>query len=121
MGSLGKVLVEDCFGMLKVYSDGSVCRASESDIDFGDDCCQNNLHNLHEEIEWEDCLFDEEHRLYLRVYKPKKNTRRKVPLLYYFHGGGFCLGSRTWPNCHNCCLHLAFQLQSIVIAPDYRY
>ncbi|KAL9247064.1 hypothetical protein vseg_020535 [Gypsophila vaccaria] len=133
MGSLPKVdLVEDCFGVLRLYSDGSVYRACDSEIDFrkyqidnidditGDDC----------RVEWEDCLYDETHTLYLRVYRPYSNTRsnsnsnsnnnNKMSILYYIHGGGFCLGSRTWPNCHNYCVRLSSQLQAIVIAPDYR-
>ncbi|KAL2900887.1 putative carboxylesterase 15 [Bienertia sinuspersici] len=70
--------------------------------------------------------YDEKHQIYLRVYKPnyKKNynfyRNNKMPILYYLHGGGFCLGSRTWPNCHNCCLCLCSQLQAFVVAPDYR-
>lgn len=123
MGSLTQV-VEDCFGVLQLYSDGSVYRAHESEIDFG----EFNKMSSHEIVgegccvEWEDCLFDEEHQLYLRVYKPtyKNNIKRNLPVLYYIHGGGFCLGSRTWPNCHNCCLRLSSQLQAIVISPDYR-
>ncbi|KZT75726.1 putative carboxylesterase 15, partial [Dorcoceras hygrometricum] len=38
----------------------------------------------------------------------------------FFHGGGFCIGSRTWPNCHSCCLRLSSGLQALVVAPDYR-
>ncbi|KNA15661.1 hypothetical protein SOVF_096170 [Spinacia oleracea] len=123
MGSLAEVS-EDCFGVLQLYSDGSVYRANESEIDFG----VYNKKNSHEVVgegclvEWEDCLFDEKHQLYLRVYKPsyKNSNNKKLPILYYIHGGGFCLGSRTWPNGHNCCLRLSSQLQALVIAPDYR-
>lgn len=124
MGSLAQV-VEDCFGVLQLYSDGTVCRANESLIDFGD--YSKDAHKYVEEgchVEWEDCMFDEKHQLYLRVYRPSytksMSNNKKLPILYYIHGGGFCLGSRTWPNCHNCCLRLSSQLQALVIAPDYR-
>lgn len=30
------------------------------------------------------------------------------------------MGSRTWPNFHNCCMRLCSGLQALVIAPDYR-
>ncbi|XP_057524893.1 probable carboxylesterase 15 [Amaranthus tricolor] len=127
MGSLGE-LVEDCFGVVRLYSDGSVYRANECDIDFGHYNYNMNTEEMVEKgclVEWEDCIFDEQHQLYLRVFKPCFNNKNitknnKLPVVYYIHGGGFCLGSRTWPNCHNYCLRLASQLQALVIAPDYR-
>lgn len=128
MGSLGE-LVEDCFGVVRLYSDGSVYRANECDIDFGHYNYNMNTEEMVEKgclVEWEDCIFDEQHQLYLRVFKPCFNNKNitknnKLPVVYYIHGGGFCLGSRTWPNCHNYCLRLASQLQALVIAPDYRF
>lgn len=125
MGSLSEV-VEDCFGVLQLHSDGSIYRAHESEIDFGDyDHHDNHNNNTGCYVEWEDCMFDEKHKLYLRVYKPNSHImsikrERRMPIVYYIHGGGFCLGSRTWPNCHNCCQRLSSQLQALVIAPDYR-
>ncbi|CAI0402423.1 unnamed protein product [Linum tenue] len=71
-----------------------------------------------------DCLFDETHDLRLRLYKPTTSPpppgREKLPVLFYFHGGGFVVGSREWPNCHNTCQRLASGLQAVVVAPDYR-
>ncbi|KAH6802815.1 alpha/beta-Hydrolases superfamily protein [Perilla frutescens var. frutescens] len=71
---------------------------------------------------WKDCLFDKKHNLHLRLYKPRSATTSaaNLPVLYFFHGGGFCIGSRDWPNCHSCCLRLASALQVLVVAPDYR-
>ncbi|KAK9715924.1 hypothetical protein RND81_06G199000 [Saponaria officinalis] len=127
MGSLAKVqVVEDCFGVLKLYNDGSIYRARESEIDFKKYQIDNdNILGDGCRVEWEDCIYDETHRLYLRVYRPWSTSNNvkdgnKMPILYYIHGGGFCLGSRTWPNCHNYCLCLSSQLQVVVIAPDYR-
>ncbi|KAL2533462.1 putative carboxylesterase [Abeliophyllum distichum] len=48
------------------------------------------------------------------------NPDTKLPILFFIHGGGFIVGSRTWPNCHNCGLRLASGLQALVVAPDYR-
>ncbi|CAN1772600.1 Probable carboxylesterase 15 [Linum perenne] len=67
---------------------------------------------------YKDCLFDEAHNLHLRIYKP--STAGKFPVLFFFHGGGFVVGSRDWPTCHNPCQRLAAGLQAVVIAPDYR-
>ncbi|KAA8516849.1 hypothetical protein F0562_017333 [Nyssa sinensis] len=48
------------------------------------------------------------------------SSSNKLPIVFFLHGGGFCVGSRTWPNCHNCCLRLSSGLQALVVAPDYR-
>lgn len=111
MGSLPHV-VEDCLGILQLYSDGSIFRSSDEQIDFKITFQDDGS------VVWKDCLYDEKNNLYLRLYKPK--LANKLKIVYFFHGGGFCVGSRTWPNCHNCCLRLSSDLQALVIAPDYR-
>ncbi|XP_011094531.1 probable carboxylesterase 15 [Sesamum indicum] len=111
MGSLPHV-VEDCLGIVQVYSDGSILRSE--DINFPMEVQDDGS------AVWKDCLFDKKHNLHLRLYKPRSPSAAKLPILYFFHGGGFCVGSRTWPNCHSCCLRLASALQVLVVAPDYR-
>lgn len=114
MGSLAHV-VEDCAGVLQVYSDGSVFRLDETDIDFKKFPVMDD-----DSVIWKDCCFDKNNGLSLRLYKPKSTPATKLPIVYFLHGGGFCLGSRTWPNCHNCCLRLSSGLEALVVAPDYR-
>ncbi|GFP94926.1 probable carboxylesterase 15 [Phtheirospermum japonicum] len=113
MGSLPHV-VEDCLGIIQVFSDGSIVR-SDQNIKFPMKVEDDG------DVVWKDCLYDEKHNLHLRLYKPRSPpAAAKLPVLYFFHGGGFCLGYRTWPNCHNCCLRLASALQVLVVSPDYR-
>ena len=69
---------------------------------------------------WKDVVFAPAHDLQLRLYKPADSTGSKLPVFFYFHGGGFCIGSRTWPNCQNYCFQLTSRLRAVVIAPDYR-
>ncbi|KAK0604139.1 hypothetical protein LWI29_012424 [Acer saccharum] len=104
-------LVDECRGVLFVYSDGSIKRLSKPSFDVP----------VHDDgsVLWKDVLFDSVHDLHLRLYKPALATA-KLPIFYYIHGGGFCIGSRTWPNCQNYCFRLASELQAVVIAPDYR-
>jgi len=45
---------------------------------------------------------------------------KKFSVILFLHGGGFCVGTRDWPNFHNCCLKLASGLNALVVAPDYR-
>ncbi|KAL8517639.1 hypothetical protein ACS0TY_015758 [Phlomoides rotata] len=110
MGSLAHV-VEDCLGIVQVLSDGSIFRSD--DINF-----PMTVHDDGTAV-WKDCPYDKKHNLHLRLYKPR-SAAANLPILYFFHGGGFCVGSRTWANCHSCCLRLASALQVLVVAPDYR-
>ncbi|KAL9153646.1 hypothetical protein ABFS82_10G063300 [Erythranthe guttata] len=114
MGSLPHI-VEDCLGIVQLFSDGSVSRSD--DVKFPMEVQDDGS------AVWKDCLFDKEHDLSLRLYKPRSPSAAAaaaLPILYFFRGGGFCVGSRTWPNCHSCCLRLASALQVLVVAPDYR-
>ncbi|CAI0543888.1 unnamed protein product [Linum tenue] len=112
------VAFEDSLGLFTVYEDGSVRRASPSSlfdvpvIDGGS-------------VQWKDYTFDPQNNLSLRLYKPtspnnNNNNSNKLPVIYNFHGGGFCIGSRADPISHNCCCRLASRLQAVVVSPDYR-
>ncbi|KAI3823390.1 hypothetical protein L1987_04825 [Smallanthus sonchifolius] len=114
MGSLPHV-VEDCHGIVQIFSDGSIHR--HENIDF-------SAFPINDDgsVVWKDYCYDKLHNLHLRLYKPKSTTTSaaKLPVMYFLHGGGFCLGSFAWPNFHNCCLRLSSALHAIVVAPDYR-
>ncbi|KAK7263493.1 hypothetical protein RJT34_31084 [Clitoria ternatea] len=113
MSNSSDSLVEDCRGILHVYSDGSIVRfplPPTFNVPIRNDGT----------VLWKDVVFDFVHDLQLRLYKPADSTGSKLPIFYYIHGGGFCIGSRTWPSFHNLCFRLASQLQAVVIAPDYR-
>ncbi|XP_065867152.1 carboxylesterase 15 [Euphorbia lathyris] len=103
--------VDECRGVLRVFSDGSIWRSTEPSfkVPVEDDGS----------VLWKDVVFDPANNLELRLYKPSSSCS-KLPILYYIHGGGFCIGSRTWPNCQNYCFKLALELEAVIIAPDYR-
>ncbi|OAY37476.1 probable carboxylesterase 15 [Manihot esculenta] len=103
--------VHECRGVLRVYSDGSIWRSTEPSFKVP----------VHDDgsVLWKDVLFDPVNNLHLRLYKPASSST-KLPIFYYIHGGGFCIGSRTWPNCQNYCFKLCSELQAVIVAPDYR-
>lgn len=104
--------VDGCRGVLRVFSDGSVWRSSGPSFSVA----------VHDDgsVLWKDAIFDPIRNLQLRIYKPASPSSSKLPIFYYIHGGGFCIGSRAWPNCQNYCFRLASELQAVVISPDYR-
>lgn len=103
-------VVDECRGVLFVYSDGSVVRRAGPS--FATPVRDDGS------VEWKDAVFDAERALGVRLYRPR--GRERLPVFFYYHGGGFCIGSRTWPNCQNYCLRLAAELGAVVVAPDYR-
>ncbi|XP_022753725.1 probable carboxylesterase 15 [Durio zibethinus] len=104
--------VDECRGVLRVYSDGSIWRSSKPSFSVPVDDDGS--------VVWKDVLFDPVHNVHLRLYKPASPSSAKLPIFYYIHGGGFCIGSRAWPNCQNYCFRLASELEAVVISPDYR-
>ena len=51
----------------------------------------------------------------VRVYRP---SRKGVPTLLFFHGGGFALGSID--SADTLCRHMCRQLDAVVVSADYR-
>ncbi|KAK6944164.1 Alpha/beta hydrolase fold-3 [Dillenia turbinata] len=108
-------IVENCQGIVQVYSDGTITRTSQIDLNIP-------IHDDGSAV-WKDLEFHSSHKLRLRLYKPASanpESNPRLPILFYIHGGGFCLGSCSWPNFHNCCLRLSSRLQAVVVSPDYR-
>jgi acetyl esterase/lipase len=110
-------VMEDCRGVLQVLSDGTV-RRSDAEPAFpvhvqdGDDGG----------VEWKDVVYDPDHGLGARLYRPRATSAAsaRVPVVAYFHGGGFCIGSCRWHVFHSWCLRLAAGLPAVVASFDYR-
>ncbi|KAI4962850.1 hypothetical protein ZWY2020_025241 [Hordeum vulgare] len=62
--------------------------------------------------------------LSVRVYRPSSPVKTaggpKLPVLVYFHGGGYCLGSFAQPHFHTYCLRAAAELPAVVLSVQYR-
>uniref|UniRef100_A0ACD6A8M7 Uncharacterized protein n=1 Tax=Avena sativa TaxID=4498 RepID=A0ACD6A8M7_AVESA len=108
-------VVEDLRPFLQLFSDGSVIR-------FPDTLPPPSPPPDQPVVEWKDVVYDASHNLKLRMYKPAdaSSGKKKLPVLVYFHGGGYVLGSFEKPNFHACCLRLAGELPAIVLSADYR-
>lgn len=81
-----------------------------------------------------DVVIDSDAGLYVRLYLPLPDTvaaaaspppnvndsKTKLPVLVYFHGGGFIVGSFASPEFHAACARLAAALPAVVLSADYR-
>ncbi|XP_064971468.1 tuliposide A-converting enzyme 1, chloroplastic-like [Musa acuminata AAA Group] len=59
-------------------------------------------------------------RLYIPRLREGDRPEQKLPVLVYFHGGGFCLGSAFIPLFHNYLNSLVAQAHVVAVSADYR-
>ncbi|KAF7055288.1 hypothetical protein CFC21_062838 [Triticum aestivum] len=111
-------VVDDFGSALQVLSDGTVVRSpppplQPPDVNDG-------------RVQWKDAVYDAGRGLGLRMYRPHRRDVAddgedgKHPVLVYFHGGGFCVGSYSLPKDYAVCLRLAAELPAVVLSFDYR-
>ncbi|KAJ1443260.1 Lipase, GDXG, putative serine active site [Sesbania bispinosa] len=65
-----------------------------------------------------DVIINRETNLWARIYVPL-SCQSKVPLLVYFHGGGFCVGSASWSCYHEFLTNLASKANCVIVSVDY--
>ncbi|KQK20805.1 probable carboxylesterase 15 [Brachypodium distachyon] len=114
-------VVEDVFGLLRVLSDGTILRSPDPPA-----FCPKTFPTEHPSVQWKEAVYDKPNDLRVRIYKPAadmamaEEKKQKLPVLVYFHGGGFCIGSCTWANTHSFCLRLAADAGAVVLSAGYR-
>ncbi|XP_047061219.1 probable carboxylesterase 15 [Lolium rigidum] len=106
-------VVEDFYGVVQILSDGTVVRGDEEALQP-----QATYPDV-PGVEWKDVVYHAAHGLRARVYRPSSSLG-KLPVLVYFHGGGYCLGSFAQPMFHTFCLRAAAELPALVLSVQYR-
>nr|CAB3476221.1 unnamed protein product [Digitaria exilis] len=110
-------IVDDYRGVIQLFSDGTVVRSDPSVLR------PPELFPDVPGVQWQDVVYDAAHSLKLRMYRPSSPApaaAARLPVLVYFHSGGFCLGTFEQPNFHTGCLRLASELPAVVLSADYR-
>jgi acetyl esterase/lipase len=101
-------VVEDLQGIVQLLSDGTVKRFQLPQV------------LPPPPVRWKDVVYDETHNLSLRVFVPPLAGAEKLPVIVYFHGGGFVINSYASTEFHAACLRLAGELPAVVLSVDYR-
>ncbi|CAN1278491.1 2-hydroxyisoflavanone dehydratase [Linum perenne] len=106
-------------GFFKVYNDGRVQRY----WDTGDHVPAG----LDSEtgVETKDVVISQQTGVKARIFLPKlsgeaKLPNQKLPLIVYFHGGGFCIETPFTHKYHRSVNLLASQVKAIAVSVDYR-
>ncbi|PON59532.1 Alpha/beta hydrolase fold [Parasponia andersonii] len=119
-------VIEEIEGLIRVYEDGKVERpeivpcvaASMADPD-DDEQFEEGM------TSW-DVFIDKSTNVWARFYVPKTITtsqsaqKLKIPLLVYFHGGGFCVGSAAWSCYHEFLFKLSAKISCLIMSVNYR-
>lgn len=72
-------------------------------------------------IHSKDFPLDPTKQTFVRAFLPGDAIKRsKLPVLIYFHGGGFVLGSAASKTMHEACESMAAELKVLVLSVDYR-
>ncbi|TYI73974.1 hypothetical protein E1A91_D07G166800v1 [Gossypium mustelinum] len=72
-----------------------------------------------------DVTVNEETKVWARIFRPNKlpsndNTVVRLPIVFYFHGGGFTLFSVSNITTHQPCSTIASETPAIVVAVEHR-
>ncbi|OMO94721.1 Alpha/beta hydrolase-3 [Corchorus olitorius] len=103
------VVVEEIEGLIRVYKSGHVERPPIIPIV---PC------TVAGGVMARDVVIDKFTSSWTRIYAPSHSS--KMPLLVYFHGGGFCVGSAAWSCYHEFLSALASKAGCIILSVNYR-
>ncbi|KAL4604297.1 hypothetical protein ACB092_10G183300, partial [Castanea dentata] len=71
-----------------------------------------------------DISLNQSNNTWVRIFLPREvldhNSSTKLPLIVYFHGGGFILFSAASSIFHDFCVNMAIDLHVIIVSVEYR-
>ncbi|KAJ4874586.1 putative carboxylesterase 6 [Raphanus sativus] len=110
-------VVEEVKGLIRVYKDGHVERSQFVP------CVDPSL-PLELGVTCSDVHIDKSTNVWARLYVPKtvnkSSSVSRLPLIVYFHGGGFCAGSASWSCYHQYLARLSAKSRCLVMHVNYR-
>ncbi|KAG6740345.1 hypothetical protein POTOM_055792 [Populus tomentosa] len=107
-------IVAEAPGYLQVFSDGSVKR-------FASEAVPDSAESYSDGFKFKDVVIDSSKPITARLFVPDTHgSVSQLPVVVYFHGGGFCICSTTWLGFHHFLGDFSVASQSIVLSVDYR-
>ncbi|KAB1207109.1 putative carboxylesterase 2 [Morella rubra] len=115
MDSSTSEIAYDHSPFLKIYKDGRVERIAGTEVVPPSLDPQTG-------VESKDVVISPETGVSARLYIPKRTnqTDRKLPLLVYFHGGGFCIETAFSPQYHRYVNSLVAEANVVAVSVEYR-
>ncbi|KAF8683579.1 hypothetical protein HU200_044498 [Digitaria exilis] len=115
-------VVEEIHGLIRVYKDGHVDRPPA----IPDVPCNwgSTAPGAPGGVVARDVVVDRSTGVWARLYAPMTSAGSpggsRLPVVVYFHGGGFCVGSAAWSCYHGFLAQLASRACCAVMSVDYR-
>ncbi|KAK6143534.1 hypothetical protein DH2020_023882 [Rehmannia glutinosa] len=109
-------ILYDIYPFIRVYKNGTIQRFIGQDFAPASTDPTSGVHS-------KDVKFSENHNISARLYLPKiknPNPAQKLPLLIYFHGGGFFTESAFSPTYHHHLNSLVAKAKVIAVSVNYR-
>ncbi|KAH7833395.1 hypothetical protein Vadar_005903 [Vaccinium darrowii] len=115
MASTKPELLFDVPNLFRIYKDGTIERLTGNEI-------VPPSTNPITGVQSKDVVIDQETGISARIYIPKTTIpdHKKLPLLVYFHGGGFIIETAFSPTYHNYLDSLAAEAHVVIVSVDYR-
>lgn len=114
MNSTTNEIIHQFGTYFRAYKDGRVERF------FGTDKIPASI-NSPDGVSSKDVLIVPETGVSARIFVPSNiSSGQKLPLLVYFHGGGFIVGSSFCPTYHNFVSSLVTAAHAVAVSVDYR-
>ena len=106
-------VVEEIEGLIRVHKDGYVERPQIVP-------CVTSALSPDLNVTSRDMVIDNVTNTWARFYVPNCHHHQKLPLLVYFHGGGFCVGSAAWSCYHDFLGRLSAKMGCTIMSVNYR-
>ena len=113
MASTTKEIASDFPNLIRHYKDGTVERF------YGSPHVPPSLHDPETGVSSKDITISHNPLISARLYLPQNQTQ-KLPILVYFHGGGFCLESAFSFIAQRYLNRLVSEAQVLAISVEYR-
>ncbi|GFP91127.1 probable carboxylesterase 1 [Phtheirospermum japonicum] len=112
-------ILYDIYPFIRVYKNGTIQRF------IGQDFVPPSPTDPTGEVHSKDIRFSEKYNLSARIYLPAKNLNpahkpRRLPLLIYFHGGGFFTETAFSATYHNHLNTLVAKAKVVAVSVNYR-
>ncbi|XP_028794917.1 probable carboxylesterase 17 [Neltuma alba] len=106
------VITEEIQGLIRVHRDGHVERPPIVPcVSCSSQPCRS--------VTSRDIFINKETNLWARLYVPARSNTKLIPLLIYFHGGGFCVGSASWSCYHEFLTNVASKANCVILSVEY--
>lgn len=109
-------------GFLRIYENGTIELLIDRET-VPPSSQDDGFDKEKEGVASKDVVLDPQTGVFVRLYLPRLDAtdgKQKVPVLVYFHGGGFCLESAASPIYHSYLNKVAKEAKVIGVSVDYR-